>query len=191
MLDKAEFGRSPRCVFLWYLSCLAALPVEDLEMCFTDLTQHSTAEFQYPAVLPSINRAIYLAVLSEVGVVLVKVPCVGILSELHPHSYLETARYAPPHSCLVTVSCAWHYKRGCLPPCSIIPSYSSFFSVLVPFPLPMCPWPVTFPLFFYSSLIKPLHVELCCLGMFCPGMGWDSNPNTLAPWPPRLILNLG
>jgi len=31
---------------------------------------------------------------------------VGILSKLHPHSYLGTARYALPHSHLATASCA-------------------------------------------------------------------------------------
>lgn len=32
--------------------------------------------------------------------------CVGIPFKLHPQSYLAAARYAPPHRCLATASCA-------------------------------------------------------------------------------------
>jgi len=114
-------------------------------------------------------------------------PVIGILSKLHHHSYLGTARYAPPHGCLATASCAWHYKRGCLPsltyslPYWLTPSCSLFSSVPAPTPHPHARG---FQLF-YSSLIKPLHVEPWCLGVFCSGTGprfKTLTPVTLKKW---------
>jgi len=56
---------------------------------------------------------------------------VGILSKLHPHSYLAAARYA----LLATASCAWLYK-GLLAPSS--PSFTLCSLFLSPSPFPPC-----------------------------------------------------
>ena len=50
----------------------------------------------------------------------------GILSGLHPHSYLTTARYAPPQLPGDSQVGLAHYKGGCLPhPLSLSPSLYS------------------------------------------------------------------
>jgi len=118
---------------------------------------------------------------------------VDILSKLYPHSYL-----GQPGMLCPTV--AWQQPtvpdtiKGAACPLLflflflflslislLLLSYPLLLFVLLcscPFPSSsfMCPW-LAFPLLSFSSLIKPLHVEPCCLGVFCPCSGRDLNPN--------------
>lgn len=70
---------------------------------------------------------------------------------------------------------------------SSLPSYSSPLSLCPSFPhspLPsMCSWQAFITLlFYYSSFIKPLHVELFWLGVVCPDLNRDLNPTTGYPY---------
>lgn len=107
---------------------------------------------------------------------------VGILSKLHPYSYLGTTRYASPHRFLATATCAWNYIRGCLSPspslCSLL------FPALPLFPVPSLYLLPSLHMFMAnlsflssSSLIKALDMEPCWRDRLCLWGNRDLNPN--------------